>query len=137
MRIAIPEFHGRVSPVFDWSRRIVLIDLDGRVEIARERRTMVNASPETRIGRLTEASVDVLICGGITEEALAAAERVGLAVESWVAGEVDLVVEAFLNGKLRSSAFFAMPGCFGLKSDAKKDERKNAPGKDRAGKDGS
>ena len=45
MRIAIPEWQGRVSPVFDVAVSLLLIDVDGKHEVRREQRRLLRTDP--------------------------------------------------------------------------------------------
>lgn len=112
MKIAIPVFHNRVSPVFDWSSRILVIETDGSREISREERSTAGTSPATRADYLVEMKVDTLLCGGISETMLALVLRRGINVIPWVAGEAEEVFSGFLDGRVPGKDF-TMPGCPG------------------------
>lgn len=109
--VAVPEWQGRVSPVFDVAGTLVLVraTMDGQ-EDARQAESLGSTSAHERARRLRELGVDVLVCGAISRplEALVAAE--GVRVIPNICGPVDEVVAAFREGTLDDGRF-AMPGC--------------------------
>lgn len=114
MRVAVPIFEGRISPVFDWAQRLLVIDHDGTNEQARSEENLAGLAPPFRPGRLAHLGVEVLLCGGISAPVAAMLESQGVSVIPGLVGEVDGVFEAFFAGRLPDPAF-AMPGwrCYG------------------------
>ena len=110
MKIAIPVFHNRVSPVFDWSSRILVIESDGSREISREERSTTGTTPVMRVEYLVEMNVDTLLCGGISETMLAHVLARGINVIPWVTGDAEEVFSGFLDGRVPGKDF-TMPGC--------------------------
>ena len=109
MRIAIPVFQNRVSPVFDWASRVLVIETDGHRELRREENSLGCTSLIGRADRLAEMRVDSLVCGGISEHMLALLIARGINVIPWIAGETDKVFSAFLDGQIPGKDF-TMPG---------------------------
>lgn len=110
MRLAIPEFNGRVSPVFDCCRRLLVIDtsVEGPNRIAsKDWSELVWVK---RPGRLREMGVRTLLCGGISTNLASEIEAGGVEVIPWVSGEVNEVLDAYLEGKLPDPRL-TMPGC--------------------------
>jgi predicted Fe-Mo cluster-binding NifX family protein len=112
MRVAIPVWNGRVSPVFDAASMIVLLDIEDGQEKARTE-VQVPARPLVlRVKLLVERHVDVLVCGAISQMLAEMCAAAGTPVVSWVAGPLDDVVRAVLTGALPSPSY-TMPGCCG------------------------
>ena len=109
MKIAIPIFGGRVAPVFDWCRRIGLVDTDSGEWSSREELDVSGVMPLNRPRYLVGLGVEVLVCGGISPELAELMDAHGVRVVSWVAGEVDVVLSEFAAGRLPSEEFM-MPG---------------------------
>lgn len=109
--VAVPEWQGRVSPVFDVAGTLLLVqpEKDGQ-EGSRRTESLGSASAHERARRLRELGVDVLVCGAISRplEALVAAE--GVRVVANICGPTDEVAAAFRDGTLDDGRF-AMPGC--------------------------
>ena len=109
MRLAIPEFHGRVSPAFDSCHRLLIVD---KVVGTAEQVTALNWSSlhrGTRASRLKHLDVEVLICGGISNWLAGRVEDEGIRVIAWVSGEIPQVIEAYFLSRLVNSEL-SMPG---------------------------
>ena len=66
MKIAIPVWQGRISPVFDSSRRILLLDVEAGRVLARSEAQIGGELPQERARRLSELGAEVLVCGAIS-----------------------------------------------------------------------
>ena len=65
MKVAVPDWQGRVSPVFDVAEQILLIDVDDE-DGNRQVESLGNTAPYQRAQRLAELGVKVLVCGAIS-----------------------------------------------------------------------
>lgn len=112
MKVAIPHWRGRVSPVFDVAGSVLLVEVhDGREQDRRD--VAFDADdPYARAARLAETGADVLICGAISRPLATAVASVGVEVIGQTCGDVERVLEAFIDGRLTDDAF-SMPGCRG------------------------
>lgn len=107
MRIAVPIWSGRVSPVFDVAKRLMIVAVIGGEATFTEKHDLEGRD---RVGLLTEFGVDVLLCGAVScelEERMLAA---GVELVMEIRGEVDAVIRAYLDGSLAQPQF-SMPGC--------------------------
>jgi predicted Fe-Mo cluster-binding NifX family protein len=112
MRIAIPVWQGRISPVFDVAGQLLLVELaDGR-EVAREEHAVDETRADERTRKLAEIGVETLICAGISQSLEASLADRGIRVIARVCGNVEEVLAAFVSGRLGDERF-AMPGCCG------------------------
>ncbi len=112
MRIAIPQWEGRVSPVFDVAGSLLLVDVENGREILREQRRLLGSDPLARADEFLSLGVEVLICGAISTPVEARLAASGVRVIGFTCGTVDEVLAAFLMGELSNRAF-VMPGCHG------------------------
>jgi predicted Fe-Mo cluster-binding NifX family protein len=113
MRVAIAVWNDRISPVFDTSSRLLLVDVDEGAE--RHRRLVemgADLFPTQRAQRLTELGVSVLICGAISRVLAGFISAAGVVVIPWVSGPVEEILRAYL-AKCLSDARWRMPGCRG------------------------
>lgn len=110
MRIVIPQWQGRVSPVFDVAGNLLLIDIENGQEIRREERRFLGTDPSTRVTEFLSFGAGILICGAISAPLQSGLNAAGVQVIGFACGTVDDVLAAYLNGRLRSRAF-VMPGC--------------------------
>lgn len=110
MKVSIPVLSDRISPVFDESRTLLLIEIEDGKEVRRREETLHGMGPLSKTVHLVGLGVDILICSAISwplERRLAAA---GVQVISQTCGPVDDVLNAYLSGRLTEHAFLT-PGC--------------------------
>ena len=110
MRVAIPVFNGRVSPLFDAAQRILIVDVVDGEEAARTDRSIAGLLPWQRAKLLSENGVSDLICGAISMPMMHMLVANGVRITNNIAGSVDEVLKAHTAGTLPSSEFM-MPGC--------------------------
>lgn len=112
MMIALPEWNGRISPVFDTAGRLIIVRIEGGAETGRESLAIFEEQSGPRAMRLAQLGVSTLICGAVSNGMARAVEAAGIAIIPWVAGDIDEVIAAFIAGTLDIPAF-RMPGCGG------------------------
>ena len=112
MRVAIPTWTGRVSPVFDVARLLLVVDIDDGTEVFRDEAILEETQLVPRTRRVTQLGVDVLICGAISMPLEAMLVSAGVRVIPHTCGTVEEVFQAFASGRLTDKAFL-MPGCCG------------------------
>src|SRR5450759_718136 len=84
MKIAIPVWQGRVSPVFDVAQHVLLVELAGDAELARRQTSLPSNQPAQRVRMLGDFGANALICGAISQPLKAALGRSGVEVLDWV-----------------------------------------------------
>jgi hypothetical protein len=111
MKIAIPEHQGRIAPVFDTCRRILVFapapGVDSGEIVAQEDWSAVSC--QGRVTRLKELSIDVLLCGGISCLVEDQIHLQGIRLVAWLAGDVLKILTAFRDGTIMNPEY-AMPG---------------------------
>lgn len=110
VRLAIPHYRGRVSPVFDVAGNVMLIDIEKGRELRREERSLSRRDLPARAGEFLKLEANVLICGAISAPIEALLASSGVQVIGFLCGPVDEVVSAFLKGQLSRPEYW-MPGC--------------------------
>ena len=110
MRVAIPTWSGRVSPVFDVAKLLLLVDLDGEAEAGRQETAIEETDLGARARRVAKLGVDVLICGAISAPLEAMLVSSGVQVIPHTCGPAEEVLQAFARGRMPDEAFL-MPGC--------------------------
>jgi len=113
MKIAIPHWRGRVSPVFDASDTMVVIDIENGRERGREDVVLYSRDPFRRAQEVSGMGADVILCGAVSHTLEKALICAGVRVVGFVCGNVDAIVNAFLHGRL-SEPRFHMPGGHGV-----------------------
>jgi predicted Fe-Mo cluster-binding NifX family protein len=110
MKLAIPVWEGRVSPVFDTASTLWVLQVEGKKETSRYETHLKEQDLSRRCVRIRGLGIDLLICGAISRhfQRMLTAEKIE--VIPWISGSAEEVVEAFLNDALFHSRFL-MPGC--------------------------
>jgi len=126
MRVAIPTWDARVSPVFDVARRLLVVDIEGDVEVSREETGLEKTQVVPRARRVAELGVDVLICGAVSRPLEAMLVSAGVRVVPQTCGPVEDVLRAFVSGQLADNAFL-MPGCCGRRRRFRGRHRRGRP----------
>ena len=112
MRVAIPTWTGRVSPVFDVARLLLVVDINDGAEVSRNEAIIEETQLVPRTRRVTQLGVNVLICGAISMPLEAMLVSAGVRVIPHTCGTVEEVLQAFASGGLTDERFL-MPGCCG------------------------
>ncbi len=112
MRVALATWNGRISPVFDVARRVLLLDIDEGREHARREETLPGTDPQAQADRLAGLGAQVLICGAMSQAMADMLAARGVEVIPFTAGLVEQVLAAWLAGGLPAPAW-SMPGCCG------------------------
>lgn len=110
MKVAIPEWRGRVSPVFDVARTLLLVEVKDGGERDRRELHVTAKEPKARADFVGGLGADVVICGAISWRLEMALSAAGVRVISQTCGDVEQVLSAFIAGRLDGEAFL-MPGC--------------------------
>lgn len=109
MRIAIAAWEGRVAPVLDWARRVLVAEVENGRACERREYALQGADLWSRASELLDLRAEVLICGAISAPLENALTLGGVRVYGFVCGPIEEVLAAYLDGTL-SSPRFAMPG---------------------------
>jgi predicted Fe-Mo cluster-binding NifX family protein len=112
MRVGIAAHAGRISPVLDVARRVVIVDVEGSREVGRREAELEAGTLSGVVAQLGELEVDVLVCGAVSWPLEAALSSMGLRVVARVCGPVEEVLRALVAGELDGGAY-RMPGCGG------------------------
>ena len=110
MRVAVPIWQERISPVFDAARRLTVFDIDDGAPRPRRELDIAGQGIGRTIGQLTDEGVDVLLCGAITRGWRDQLEAAGVRVVPFLTGPWTQLLEAFRTGRLNGDRH-RMPGC--------------------------
>lgn len=112
MKTAFSLWQGRIAPVFDVSRRLLILETKEGGKMTRLEELMSGDAPLEKCASLSSRGVDTLVCGAISRYLQGVITAAGIRVIPFVSGPVDEVVEAWTQGRIAEDAF-AMPGCCG------------------------
>ncbi len=105
MRVAMPVWRGQISTVFDFARRLLVVDVDDGVETTASEFSFDEESLTSRVRTLSRLGTEVLICGSISRELAAMVASSGIDIVSFVKGPAKEVLAAFLAGELDDQRF--------------------------------
>ena len=109
IRIAIPIFHNRVSPVLDTCTRLLIIDSEEKVDVEKREIPFDVYSQSERFEIVKNLNPDAIICCGISEVFDKMLQSADIRLISGIAGDVEQVTEAFLSNRIDDPQF-RMPG---------------------------
>jgi len=110
MRIAIPQWQGRIAPVFDVAAHLLMVEVEDNRETHREEKRLIKTELSARAAEVLGYGADILICGAISAPLQFRIAASGIQVIAFICGTVDEVLAAYLNGTLANPAY-VMPGC--------------------------
>lgn len=124
MKVAISIWDGKVSPVLDAARQLLVADIRMGKNISRE---LVNI-PQLNYLQLArficEHNIDILICGAVSHQLESLLMRHGIDITPWVKGDVDDIIASFEEGR-KSRQFHYLPGYKSNWSRRRKGRRHN------------
>jgi len=109
MKILLPHWRKRISPVFDVSDNVLLLEIERGEEVSRENLRLREWETFARAREITALEIEEVICGAISRELEKALNGAGIRVRGFICGDVEDVIAAFLNQDLTAPRF-RMPG---------------------------
>ena len=110
MKIAVTIWNDRIAPVFDVAWDICLVEVARGHMIDQKEEVLTGELPVQKALRLVELGVETLICGAISRPVRAMIAGYGIQVIPFVAGNPEVVIQAWIKGTLTEDVFM-MPGC--------------------------
>lgn len=112
MKLAITVWNGRIAPLFDVAKHVLVISTEGFGKPVTELMTVElhDDNVEQKIAALSAIGVDEVVCGAISREYEEALMTAGIDMNAYVAGDIADVVSAWQEGTLRQRGY-SMPGC--------------------------
>ncbi len=117
MRVAIPVWSGRISPVLDSAQHLVCIDFDSSGEQKREFHDWRRCSFCGRMLAVVDLGIDVMLCGSLSRPCLWMLKARGVEVRPFLCGDYEAVVDVWRDHP-ESMALFNMPGAADLFNEA-------------------
>jgi len=109
MRIAIPIWEDKISPVLDTASKLLVIDDETQKESFRFEASLRELDMSQRSSFIRKLDLDVLICGAVSRQFSEMLKACGIKIISGISGPAEDVLDAYLQGALPYSGFF-MPG---------------------------
>lgn len=118
MKIALPVWEGKISPVFDTASKLLVLQVEEKKEKYRFETQLHEKDLARRCSRIKNLDVDLLICGGISRQFYRMLTGAGVRVICWICGGAEDVLNAYMGGTLHHSKFL-MPGWEWVKEESK------------------
>jgi predicted Fe-Mo cluster-binding NifX family protein len=112
MRIAIPVWNGRISPLLDTAHRYWIVETKETPESATSRSEFFIEDEcylHRRCRRLRRLGVQVVICGAVSRRFSTLIQAAGIELIEGISGTVDEVLAAYLENRLTDKAY-RLPG---------------------------
>jgi predicted Fe-Mo cluster-binding NifX family protein len=110
MKVALTVWEGRISPLLDTARSVVIADIEEGRPVSQRDETFAGDSAHEKIARLCALGVEVLVCGAVSRPLADLVSSCGIRLIPFVSGELREVLEAVIAGRMPDTAF-SMPGC--------------------------
>ena len=109
MRIAVPIWDDKVSPLLDTASKLLIIESETQKEVSRFEAFLLEKDIPRRYHFILGLNINVLICGGVSRQLSGMLTASEIKVISGISGPAEKVLDAYLQGVLLNSGFF-MPG---------------------------
>ncbi len=109
MKIAIPVWENKVSPVLDTASRLMVVELKDEGPMSRFEIYLDERDLSRRCLRIQDLCVDTLICGAVTRHFSELLKASGINLIQGISGQPEAVLNAYLDGTLAHSKYL-MPG---------------------------
>ncbi len=128
MRIAVPIWEDRVSPVLDSASRLLVVEVEEEKESSRFETLLDVQDMSRRCCRIQGLGVDTLICGALSRPLLRRLMASGIRIIAGISGNLEDVLAAYFGGDLDSREFL-MPGFKRQRSSRRPKESSKGRGK--------
>ena len=109
MKIGIPIWEDKISPVLDTASRLLVVETEGQKESSRFETYLDVHDTAHRCFRIQGLGVDILICGAVSRRLLEKLMALGMQIIPGISGHPEEVLKAYLHGNI-GDARFLMPG---------------------------
>ena len=110
MRIAVPIWENKVSPVLDTAGKLLILETQDQKKVRRTEAFLRGQEISKRCLSIQELEIDVLICGAVSRPFSERLTAAGIDVIPGISGGVEEIVAAYFGGTLHQPKYL-MPGC--------------------------
>ncbi len=112
MRVAFAYWDKRIAPVFDAARMLQIVEVLENKILVETKEAFLDDVPPQKAQFLAAQHIDLLVCGAISKPLYGMIRAIGIEIIPFVTGDLNDVMQAWLDGNLERSEF-TMPGCCG------------------------
>ncbi|MBN2031888.1 MAG: NifB/NifX family molybdenum-iron cluster-binding protein [Deltaproteobacteria bacterium] len=109
MKLAIPVWENKVSPVLDTASRLLVVEVKEDGDLSRFEIFLDERDLSRRCLRIKGIGVDTLICGAVTRHFSDMLKASGIDIIPGISGQPDEVLSACFEGRLAHDKYL-MPG---------------------------
>jgi predicted Fe-Mo cluster-binding NifX family protein len=109
MKLAIPVWENKVSPVLDTASRLLVVEVKEDGEVSRFEIFLDERDLSRRCLRIQGLGIDTLICGAVTRHFSEMLKASGIDIIPGISGQPDEVLNACFEGNLAHTKYL-MPG---------------------------
>ncbi len=109
IKIGLTVWDNRISPVFDAAQTLLVVEIGHNEIVDKKYVPLQPGIPHHQVGSVMAQNIQVLICGAISEVFARMVTASGIQLIPFITGGADDVLNAYINGKLQTRAFW-MPG---------------------------
>lgn len=109
MKIAVPEWEGRISPVLDAADRLLVVETSDDAVVSK-RFYHIGGLNWLDKARAIKQQTGILICGALSRPMEEYLLSLGVVLHPWVMGNAEKIVEMYASGTVPGPEF-KMPGC--------------------------
>jgi len=110
MKVALTEWQGRVSPVLDTARALLIAEVDGGTPTVFHRDAFTSDVPQEMAAQLRALGIELLVCGAVSQPLAECISSTGIRIIPFVSGDIEEVLQAVTARRIPDPAF-SMPGC--------------------------
>ena len=110
MRIIIPIWEDKVSPVLDTASKLLILDTSDGERISRTETLLDEQDISRRCFRIKKLGADIIICGAVSRPFSERLKASGIRMIQGISGKTEEILNAYFNGNLQQPKFL-MPGC--------------------------
>lgn len=110
MRIIVPIWEDKVSPVLDTASKLLIVDTAGGKSISRAETLLDEQDFSRRCFRIRKLGADIIICGAVSRSFSERLKASGIRMIQGISGNIEDILDAYFNGNLQQPKFL-MPGC--------------------------
>ena len=101
MKVAIPIFENWISPRFDFSPEVWIVEVENGKLVNQEKISTAHLNLLQRLEQIISNGVDKIICGGIDGFSRDQFKNRGIDVVQDIMGEAELAIDRFMRGRLK------------------------------------
>ncbi|MBK5100859.1 MAG: NifB/NifX family molybdenum-iron cluster-binding protein, partial [Desulfobacteraceae bacterium] len=98
MKIAIPVWEDKVSPVLDTASTLLIVEVEDQKEASRFEKFLDAHDLSLRCLKIKDLGIDILICGAISRQFSDMLTASGMDIIPWISGHPEDVLKAYLQG---------------------------------------